>query len=363
MTTTTVASFEIKYHQYLDPQGKPTQELPAFAKDMDKMRKLYRDMALLRAFDAKAYALQRTGKMGTYPASLGQEAIGIGYGDAMTAEDVLIPYYRSTGAMLKHGITMEEILLYWGGDESGSNYSVAKEDFPICVPIANQIIHASGVAKAIQMRGQKRAVATEIGEGGTSEGDFYEGINVAGIWNLGVVFMVNNNQWAISVPTEIQTACETYAQKAIAAGIEGVQVDGNDIIAVKQVAEYAFEKARNGGGPTLIEAITYRLCDHTTADDASRYDDPKVKEEAWKNEPMVRLRKYLEANKAWSDKDEEAMKAEIAKEVEAAVKAYEETPKPGPELMFDHLYAELPELTKPQREAAIKLAEKARGAK
>lgn len=364
MTTRTTASFEIKYHQYLDADGNATQELPAFAKDMDKMRSLYRDMAVLRAFDAKAYALQRTGKMGTYPASLGQEAIGIGYGDAMTAEDVLVPYYRSTGALLKHGVSMKEILLYWGGNEDGSNYEVAKEDFPICVPIANQIIHCAGVAKAIQMRGQKRAVATEIGEGGTSEGDFYEGINVAGVWNLGCVFMVNNNQWAISVPTEIQTACETYAQKAIAAGIEGVQVDGNDIIAVKQVAEYAFEKARNGGGATLIEAITYRLCDHTTADDASRYDDADVKEEAWKNEPMVRLRKYLEANNAWSDADEETMSAEIAKEIEAAVAAYETHPKPGAELMFDHLYAELPEMTKPQREAAIALEKnQAKGAK
>ncbi len=358
MTTTTVASFEIQYHQYLDANGKPTKDIPEFAKDMNTMRELYRDMYKLRVFDAKAYALQRTGKMGTYPASLGQEAIGIGYGDAMVKEDVLIPYYRSTGGLLKHGVTMEEILLYWGGDEAGANYSVAKEDFPICVPIANQIIHASGVAKAIQMRKQKRAVVTEIGEGGTSEGDFYEGVNVAGIWNLGVVFFINNNQWAISVPTDIQTACETYAQKAIAAGVEGIQVDGNDIVAVREVSNYALEKARNGGGPTVIEAITYRLCDHTTADDASRYDDPKVKEQAWKDEPLVRLRKYLEKNKSWSDKDEEAMKEEVAKEVDAAVKAYEAAPKPTPELMFDHLYAELPELTKPQREAAIK-----RGAK
>ncbi|NVJ65006.1 MAG: pyruvate dehydrogenase (acetyl-transferring) E1 component subunit alpha [Gammaproteobacteria bacterium] len=363
MTTKTVASFEIKHHQYLDANGKPTQELPAFAKDMDKMRSLYRDMALLRAFDAKTYALQRTGKMGTYPASLGQEAIGVGWGDCLTADDVIVPYYRSTGGLLKHGVTMKEILQYWGGDEGGSDYSVAKEDFPICVPIGNQIIHASGVAKAIQIRKQKRAVVTEIGEGGTSEGDFYEGINVAGVWNLGVVFMVNNNQWAISVPSEIQTACETYAQKAIAAGIEGIQVDGNDIIAVKAVSEYAIEKARNGGGPTVIESVTYRLCDHTTADDASRYDDAKVKDEAWKNEPMARLRKYLEANKAWSEKDEEKMNAEIAKEVEAAVEEYMAIPKPGPELMFDHLYAELPESTKPQREEAIARANKAGGAK
>lgn len=352
---TTVASFEIKHRQFLDANGKPvSKKLPEFAKDTGLLRSLYADMMRLRVFDAKAYALQRTGNMGTYPASLGQEAIGIGYGSVMTKEDVLIPYYRSTGGLLKHGVTMEEILLYWGGNEAGSDYAVAREDFPICVPIANQCLHAAGVATAIKMRGQKRAVVTEIGEGGTSEGDFYEGINVAGIWDLGVVFVINNNKWAISVPTEIQTACETYAQKAISAGIEGIQVDGNDIIAMREVSEYALDKARNGGGATLIEAVSYRLCDHTTADDASRYRDKEEVEKGWQEEPVLRLRKYLESQKAWSDKDEDKLKEDLAAEIEQAVENYRNTPTPSPEAMFDNLYAELPESIQSQRQAAIK---------
>ncbi|MBI2379291.1 MAG: pyruvate dehydrogenase (acetyl-transferring) E1 component subunit alpha [Gammaproteobacteria bacterium] len=347
----TVAKFEIEYRQYLDESGKPiSKNLPAFAKDKELLRKLYKDMCLLRAFDAKAYALQRTGNMGTYPASLGQEAIGIGYGSALTPDDVVIPYYRSTGGLIQHGVSMTEILLYWGGDERGSDFKNARQDFPIAVPIATQCLHATGVATAIKYRGEKRAVVTEIGEGGTSKGDFYEALNVAGIWNLGVVFIVNNNQWAISVPSSIQTACQTYAQKAIAAGIEGIRVDGNDMLAMREVAEYALNKAREGRGPTLIEAVSYRLCDHTTADDASRYRPKEEVECGWKAEPVLRLRKYLESLKAWNDKDEEAMNAENGTAVEAAVAAYRAQAKAAPTDMFDYLYATLPEKTKAQRE-------------
>lgn len=345
------ATFDIEYRQYLNESGKPTtKNLPAFAKDKELLRELYKDMCLLRAFDAKAYALQRTGNMGTYPASLGQEAIGIGYGSLLTKDDVLVPYYRGTGGLLKHGVSMTEILLYWGGDERGSDFKIPREDFPIAVPIATQCLHATGVATAIKYRKQARAVVTEIGEGGTSKGDFYEALNVAGVWNLGVVFFINNNQWAISVPSSIQTACQTYAQKAIAAGIEGIQVDGNDIIAVREVSDYALKKAREGRGPTVIEAVTYRLCDHTTADDASRYRPKEEVESGWAYEPIKRLRKYLESLKAWSDKDEEAMAAENAAKVDAAVADYKNIAKAAPTDMFDYLYATLPEKTKAQRE-------------
>ena len=357
--STTVAKFAIEKVQYLDKNGKPlTKNLPDFAKDKDLLRNMYSNMVRLRAFDAKAYALQRTGNMGTYPASLGQEAIGIGYGMAMTPEDVLAPYYRSTGGLLMHGVTMLEIFLYWGGDERGSNFSVAKDDFPIAVPIATQCLHATGIATAIKYRKQQRAVVTEIGEGGTSEGDFYEAINVAGIWNLGVVFFVNNNQWAISVPSEIQTNCETYAQKGIAAGIESIQVDGNDIIAVHDVSRRALEKARAGKGATLIEAVSYRLCDHTTADDASRYRSKEELEKGWDEEPVMRLRNYLQSINAWSEDDEKALQEKVAAEIDAAVQAYKTYPAPKPEDMFDTLYAELPKHIVKQREQAI-----ARGAK
>ncbi len=360
---TTVAKFDIKYTQYIDQNGKPTtKKLPKLAKDVDTLKQLYHSMCRIRTLDTKAYALQRTGKMGTYPAALGQEAIGVGFGSALTKEDVLVPYYRGQAAMVEHGVTMEEVLLYWGGDERGSDFKHAKEDFPIAVPIATQCLHAAGVAKAMQLKGEKRCVATEIGEGGTSEGDFYEAINVAGIWNLPVVFFINNNQWAISVPSEIQTACETYAQKAIAAGIEAVQVDGNDIVAVREAAEKAYEKARNGGGATLIECISLRLCDHTTADDATRYRPEGELDEGWKAEPILRLRKYLESLGEWDDKQEEKMKEELAKEVQEAVDNYVALPPDNPEAMFDYLYAELPPRTMEQREYAIERA-KNKGAK
>lgn len=358
---TTVASFEVKYTQHLDENGKLTsKKAPAIAKEFDKLKKLYRDMAYIRQMDSKAYALQRTGKMGTYAAATGQEAIGVGFGSVMKPEDVLVPYYRGQASMIQHGTRMEEILLYWGGDERGSDFQneMAKQDFPIAVPIATQSLHATGVAKAIQIRGEKRCVFTEIGEGGTSQGDFYEALNVAGIWNLPVVFIINNNQWAISVPSKIQTACETYAQKGIAAGIESVQVDGNDILAVYEASEKAAEKARNGGGPTVIECISLRLCDHTTADDASRYRPEGELEEGWKKEPMLRLKKYLEDNKQWSEADEEAMQKEVAEDVQQSVDNYLNLPTDKPEAMFDYLYAELPERTQEQRELAI-----ARGAK
>ncbi|PWK49199.1 pyruvate dehydrogenase (acetyl-transferring) E1 component subunit alpha [Pleionea mediterranea] len=356
---TTVAKFEIKYTQYLDKDGKPTtKKLPKLAKDVDTLKTLYRSMNLIRTLDTKAYALQRTGKMGTYPAALGQEAVGVGFGSALTKEDVLVPYYRGHAAMIEHGVTMEEVLLYWGGDERGSDFKNAKEDFPIAVPIATQLLHAAGIGKAMQIKGEKRCVATEIGEGGTSEGDFYEAINVAGIWNLPVVFFINNNQWAISVPSEIQTACETYAQKAIAAGIEAIQVDGNDVIAVREAAEKAYKKAREGKGPTLIECISLRLCDHTTADDARRYRPEGELDEGWKAEPILRLRKYLESLDAWTEDDEKTMQEELAKEVQQAVDNYVNLPPDAPEAMFDYLYDELPARTMEQREYAIQRANK-----
>lgn len=347
----TVAKFEVKYLQYLDEDGKPLgKKLPSFAKDTELLRKLYTDMARVRAFDAKAYALQRTGKLGTYPASLGQEAIGVGYGSVMRKEDVLVPYYRSTAGLMQHGVTMAEILTYWGGDERGSDFKYAREDLPIAVPIATQCLNAAGVATAFKLRGQARVAVTEIGEGGTSKGDFYEAINVAGVWRLPVLFVVNNNQWAISVPSEIQTAAETYAQKAIAAGIHCLQVDGNDILAVREAAEQALERARRGEGATLLECISYRLCDHTTADDASRYRTEEEVKQGWRREPMRRLRKYLESLNAWSDADEETMNKTIAEEVEAAVQEYLSMPAPKATDMLDYLYAELPDKLRKQRD-------------
>ncbi len=267
-----IAKFEIFYHQILNQEGQILQSLPSFATPK-QLIELYRMMVKTRTFDAKAITLQRTGKLGTYASTLGQEAIGVGIGAAMKSEDLLCPYYREYGAQMMRGVSMVELLLYWGGDEQGSNFKHQPLDFPICVPIASQTLYAAGVATAFKLKKESRAVVAVVGDGGTSRGDFYEAMNVAGVWKLPIVFVINNNGWAISVPTKTQTATKTLAQKGIAAGIYCEQVDGNDVIAVQQAVMQALEKARQKGESSVIEALTYRMCDHTTADDAKRYRD------------------------------------------------------------------------------------------
>lgn len=330
--------------QYLNPEGELQQAPPGFATP-DTLKYLYYRMHLLRELDDRAVKLQRTGKMGTYPAARGQEAIGVGSGSALQANDVICPYYRDQGVLLQHGVSIAEILQYWGGDERGSDFqaSSAREDFPIAVPIATQFLHATGIAYAMKLRRQARAVLTAGGDGSTSKGDFYEALNVAGAWQLPVVFVINNNQWAISVPRQAQTHCETLAQKAIAGGFEGIQVDGNDVIAMRDATEQALDKARQGGGPTLIEALSYRLCDHTTADDASRYENQADREQAQAAEPIKRLREYLIAQNLWSTDDETALQTRCHNEIKQAVAEYQAVPPGKPTDMLNHLYANLPD--------------------
>ena len=345
-----VANFEIHYSQVLNPQGELVAPLPYFACDTDELIALYKNMVLTRTFDTKAIALQRTGKMGTYASSLGQEAIAAAIGHAMKPEDVLLPCYREYGAMLQRGVEMSEIYLYWGGDERGMSYKNQSQDFPIAVPIASQIPHAVGVATAMKLRKEPRVAVVVIGDGATSKGDFYEGINLAGIWDLPVVFITTNNQWAISLPRDAQTGAETIAQKAIAAGIPGEQVDGNDVIAMRHRISKAIEQARQGGGATVIEPLTYRMSDHTTADDATRYRDKEEVEKHKHLDPIERMRKYLESIKVWDEDDENTLKAECSEQVEAAVKTYLDTPPQPPESMFDYLYEELPRAYQSQRD-------------
>lgn len=343
MDKTTVAQFEVQHLRYLDKEAKLTQALPDFATPEELIR-LYGLMCLTRALDTKAINLQRTGRMGTYPAATGQEAVGVGMGSSLAADDVFAPYYRDQGCFLARGIKPEEILAYWGGDERGSDFSAehCREDLPVCVPIAGQCLHATGIAYAMKYRKQSRAVMTICGEGGTSKGDFYEAINLAGDWKLPVVFIVNNNQWAISVARNVQTGCETIAQKAISAGFEGIQVDGNDIIAMRHACDEALAKARRGDGPTLIEAITYRLCDHTTADDASRYVPEEALQQAWQEEPLVRLRTYLHEQGLWDKDKETALQKQCSDQVEQAVARYESLSPQQLSDIFNYLYADLP---------------------
>ena len=347
------AKFEIEYLQYLDPEGKSAAKLPKIAADRDAMLSMYRMMSTVRVFDRKAIALQRTGQLGTYASCLGHEATHVAIGAAMKPEDAFFPMYREYGAQFMRDVKMEQVLLFWGGDERGNDFSGPKHDFPWCVPIATQCHHATGAAMAFKYRKEPRVAVSVIGDGGTSQGDFYESLNAAGAWNLPAVFVVANNKWAISVPLELQTSCETLAQKAIAGGFQGLQVDGNDVIAMRAAMDDALEKARTGGGPTLIEAMTYRLSDHTTADDARRYRKQEEVQEAELKEPLIRIRKWLMDKKWWSQKDEDKLLDEAAAQVDDAVKAYLASGKPPVESMFDHLFAEMPQSLAEQREIAI----------
>src|SRR6266436_6654471 len=314
-----IARFEVRRRSYLAPDGTVLRPLPSFASDTGVLLSLYRGMVLTRAFDLKAVSLQRTGRLGTYAVSLGQEAVSVGIASAMREEDVVLPSYRDNGTLLWRGTKMEEILLFWGGDERGNHFSGPVQDFPFCIPVGSQAPHAAGVAYAFKLRKQPRVAVCLFGDGATSKGDLWEAMNFAGVWDLPIVFVANNNQWAISVPLRLQTASATLAQKAIAAGFCGEQVDGNDVIAVRAAAERAITFARNGKGPFFIEAVTYRLGDHTTADDAARYRAPEEVQAHWKEEPIARLRTYLVSQKAWGKAEEEHLAAECQERVEAAV--------------------------------------------
>ncbi len=362
---TPVARFEINYSQFLDEHGHVVRALPSFAQDASGLTELYRWMVLIRTYDAKAIALQRTGQLGTYAPLLGQEAIQAGIGSAMRADDVFLMTYREQGAQLMRGVKMSDLFLYWSGDERGSDYSGSRHDFPICVTIAAHVTHAAGAAYAIKLRRESRAVVCALGDGATSKGDFYEGMNAAGVWQLPLVFFVSNNQWAISVPRSAQTAAETLAQKAIAAGIPCEQIDGNDLVAVREALDRTLEKARSGGGPSLIEALTYRLSDHTTADDATRYRSADETAEAWKRDPILRMRNYLNGIGAWDKARDETLHRECNDRVQAAVQEYIDTPPPAPGAMFEHLYAQFPVALESQRtdlDACVSAAPSAAGA-
>ena len=356
----TAASFEIEYLQYLGPDGRPVRkDLPDFARDLDQLRELFKTMLFTRVFDTKSVNLQRTGKLGTYASCLGHEAAHIAIGSAMRPEDVFAPMYREYGAQFLRGVKPREVLMYWGGDERGNDFSGPKHDYPWCVPIATQCLHAAGAALAMKLRGEARAAVTVVGDGGSSKGDFYAAINSAGAYTLPLVAVIVNNQWAISVPRRMQTGATTLAQKGIAAGLPSLQVDGNDLIAMRVAMDQALERARKGEGGTVIEAVTYRLSDHTTADDARRYRDDAEVKAAWEREPLLRLRTYLTQKKAWSEADEEAWKAECSAKVDEEVNAYLQTKTQPVSAMFDYLYAEMPADVAAQRAAVLALEKQA----
>jgi len=311
----------------------------------------YTKMIECRNLDETAFKLQRSGRMHTYPQNKGQEACALGSGLAMrVGTDWLVPCYRENAAMFLHGVPMTHVLLHWAGDERGNHFPAGVNVTPIAVPIGTQMLHATGIAWAAKIQKKDQVVCTYFGDGATSEGDFHEAMNFATVMNVPCIFFCQNNQWAISVPREQQTASETIAQKGLAYGATVQQVDGNDIFAVYKAVYDARERARQGGGVTMIEAITYRLGDHTTADDARRYRDQN-EVEAWKaKDPMIRTRKYLESRGLWNDslQKEHEEKAEIS--VKAIVDQVLSWPNPDKSEMFDSLYATMPAYLAKQRD-------------
>jgi pyruvate dehydrogenase E1 component alpha subunit len=299
-------------------------------------------MVMMRAMDDKALKLQRQGRMGTWPPIKGQEAIQAGVAHAMADDDWLVPAFREHGVMLLRGVPAHLIYAYWAGDERGSAYPDGVRCFPVAVPVGSQWQHGTGVGLSLKLRGEQAVAVTFGGDGSTSEGDFHEAMNCAGVFQTQSVFVIQNNQWAISIPLHRQTATETLAQKAHAYGMPGIQVDGNDVFAVFAAASEALDRARSGGGPTLIEAVTYRLGDHTTADDASRYREDSEVAEWLARDPVVRLRKYMASQGLWNDEQERALSGEVQAWVDLQVTNLEEMPPQDPRDIFTHMYAELP---------------------
>ena len=335
-----VENFEIEYLQVMDENGNVDEKLmpPLSGK---QIKELYEVMILMRAFDDKSFSLQRQGRIGTYIQFKGQEASQLGSAYALKDKDWMFPMYRNSGALIarKHPIHM--LLQYNGGDIRGLKSSDNINNFPISIVVGTQTPHAVGCAWASKLKKEKNVSLVYFGDGASSKGDFHEGLNFAGVFKLPCIFICENNQYAISVPRKQQTASETIAQKAISYGIKGIQVDGNDIFAVYKATKDAVDNARAGKGPTLIESLTYRLADHSTSDDAKRYRPEKELREWLKKDPILRLEKYMKANKLLNDKYKEEVAKKAKEKIEKEVEIYENLPAPEPEDMFKHTYAEM----------------------
>ena len=358
MPIETVFSGEVKRLSVLSPEGVLDEDLAADVRDVltdDRCRELYGDLLIYREFDETAYRLQRSGRMGTFPQNKGQEAAALGGALALRkGHDQIVPAYRENSALFHHGLPMHMVLLHWMGDERGN--AVPKElcVSPICIEIGAQVLHGAGFGWAMKLQDEgsddRRVCMTFFGDGATSEGDFHEGLNFASVLKAPVVFVCQNNGWAISVPTHKQSASATFAQKAIAYGMPTVQADGNDLFASYKAARDAVEHARNGDGPAFIELTTYRLADHTTADDASRYRPAGELEAARKNDPLVRLRLFLEKQGKWDEDAEKAGRERAKKIVREVVEAATTIEKPPTTDVFDHTFADLPPEIRRQRD-------------
>ncbi len=341
MPRTKVYETSIEKVSILDEHGVFDEKLgKGLIPDADVVR-LYEHMVTCRKLDEIAFKLQRSGRMGTYPQNMGQEATSLGAAYALRKEDWLVPCYRENAGLFWRGLPMEMILLHWMGDERGNQIPRDLNVMPLAIPIGTQMLHATGLAWAHKYRGEEAIACTFFGDGATSEGDFNEAMNFAANLDIPVIFFCQNNFWAISVPGRIQCSAPTLAQRAVAYGMDTVQCDGNDIFACVHVVKHAAEHARKHKRPFFIEAVTYRLGDHTTADDARRYRD-QAEVDAWKlKDPIIRLRAWLTGRSLWSDAKEAALAERAEAEVNAAVKRAEGIVAPDSNDFFNAMYDEL----------------------
>ena len=350
MPARTVFTASIESVSILDEHGRFDAQLGADLIPDEDVVKLYECMAVSRRFDAIAFKLQRSGRMGTYPENRGQEAASLGTAYALNNDDWLVPCYRENTGLFWRGLPMEYILLHWMGDERGNQIPAELCITPLAIPIGTQMLHAAGLAWACKYRKEDRLACTFFGDGATSEGDFHEAMNFAANLDLPVIFLCQNNGWAISVPTKIQCSAPTLAQRGLAYGMDSIQCDGNDIFAVVKVVKEAVRRAREEHRPTFIEAVTYRLGDHTTADDARRYRDEAELQLWLQRDPLVRLRNYLTERKLWNSTKEEALQTKAKEQVAAAAKRAEEIAATPASEIFDAMYAEIPNEVRRQRD-------------
>lgn len=341
---------EGKHYSILSADGKIINEEDLPSLSNDELLYLYKTMLYTRTIDDKALSYQRQGRMLTYAPNTGQEAAQIGSAYAMEKEDWLVPAFRELGAWLIKGVPLKNIYLYWYGNEWGSYMPDGVRVLPISVPIASQFAHAAGIGMANNIKGENNVVVAYVGDGGTSHGDFHEALNFASVFKAPVVFVIQNNQYAISVPRKSQTISKTLAQKSIAYGMPGIVVDGNDIFAMYSATKTAIDRARNGEGPSLIEAFTYRLGAHTTSDDPTIYRQDSEVEEWRVKDPLLRFKKYLLSKDILTEEWEENTKKELEKEVMATFEEIEDKSDTEIEDIFKYHYETMPPILEEQLE-------------
>jgi 2-oxoisovalerate dehydrogenase E1 component alpha subunit len=325
--------------QIIDGNGKLVNDTYEKEITEELTKKFYKMMFRARMFDKKSVNLQRQGRIGTYVPYEGQEAAQVGSALALGEGDWMFPTYRDHAATMTFGHSLRNLLLYWKGRHEGAVPPEGKNIFPPAVPIASQLLHATGAAWAEKKKGTDRVSLVYFGDGATSEGDFHEGLNFSSVFNVPVVFFNQNNGFAISVPMKKQMKAKTIAQKALGYDIEGVRIDGNDIFSAYFETRKAVERARQGGGPTLLEAVTWRYGAHTTADDPSKYrDQAENKKRRETSDPLLRLERFMEERGMLYEKWLEDVEQETSQEIEAAVKEMEQFPEADGNHLFDHVF-------------------------